>query len=370
MEARVRVRRPDADRAASGKFYRGLQRFACLVCCVVACQAVLLFHAAPWLEKEIGDHLFHADSAAEWRSVARGGPGAEAAAPSLRARLRSRSQRQQLHQQPQPPPPPQPPRGFGGLPPAPSTIPRLIHQSWKDAGFPKTIFDWRWQRGLLDLNPGWQLMQWTDDSSRELIAREYPWFLPTYDAYPSYIQRCDAARYFIVYHHGGVYADLDIECSRPFAPVLAGARAVFSHKLGTNMSRGLVNALFASEARHPLWRTVFELLLNRSGTAHRSASDEPAAPWAARAARPGTAHGAGLGSGAATQLTLTPGLTHLEVVRSTGPALLREAVLLLRSRGELDPLGVRLCWTSANKPHRCNHICNQIAVTTSVTTVR
>ena len=30
-------------------------------------------------------------------------------------------------------------------------------------------------------------------------------FLATYDAYPSYIQRCDAARYFIIYTHGGLY---------------------------------------------------------------------------------------------------------------------------------------------------------------------
>jgi hypothetical protein len=169
-------------------------------------------------------------------------------------------------------------------------VPKLIHQSWRDGGFPKTLFNWRWQQGLLDLNPGWRLVQWTDNSSRAFIAREYGWFLPTYDAYPSYIQRSDAARYFIVHHYGGVYADLDIECSRPFAPVLGDHRAVFSYKQGTNMSRGLVNALFASEARHPLWHTVFKLLQRRSD----------------------------LGASAAT---------HVDVVRSTGPGLLREALL-------------------------------------------
>ena len=51
-----------------------------------------------------------------------------------------------------------------------------------------------------------------------------------YDGYPSYIQRCDAARYFIVYHHGGVYVDLDIECFRPFASAMGNARVVFSYK--------------------------------------------------------------------------------------------------------------------------------------------
>ena len=132
-----------------------------------------------------------------------------------------------------PPPPPSPPPAFSTIIPTstladiplsvgakpPARIAQLIHQSWRDGGFPKGLFNWRWQQGLLDLNPGWKLMKWTDESSRALIAQDYPWFLSTYDAYPSYIQRCDAARYFILYHYGGVYADLDIECSRRFRVV-------------------------------------------------------------------------------------------------------------------------------------------------------
>ncbi len=181
-------------------------------------------------------------------------------------------------------------------------IPKLIHQSWRDGGFPKGLFNWRWQQGIVDLNPGWRLVKWTDQSSRELIATEYSWFLPTYDAYPSYIQRSDAARYFILYHHGGVYADLDIECSKPFGPVLSDHRAVFSYKQGTNMSRGLVNALFASEAKHPLWKTVFNMLTDKSKQ----------------------------GASAAT---------HVDVVRSTGPGLLREALLTLQDAdGDADGL--------------------------------
>jgi len=185
------------------------------------------------------------------------------------------------------------------------TIPKLIHQSWRDGGFPKDMFNWRWQAGLETLNPDWKLMHWTDESSRQLIASEYPWFLKTYDAYPSYIQRCDAARYFIIYHHGGVYADLDMECFRPFEPVIAGKRVVLSYKQGTNMSRGLVNAIFASEPRHPFWSTVFALLVNRSNEgAHAT--------------------------------------THVDVVRSTGPGLLRAAVEQMWESHRLSTLGVAL----------------------------
>jgi mannosyltransferase OCH1-like enzyme len=192
-------------------------------------------------------------------------------------------------------------------------IPKLLHQSWRDGGFPKTLFNWRWQQGLLDLNPEWRLMKWTDETSRALIAEHYSWFLPTYDAYPSYIQRCDASRYFIVYHHGGVYADLDIECSKPFAPVLGAHRAVFSYKQGRNLSRGLVNALFATERHHPLWEHVFALLSNRSA----------------------------LGAAAST---------HVDVIFSTGPGLLREAIMMLQSRRELHDLGIELLDASVWHP--------------------
>ena len=63
------------------------------------------------------------------------------------------------------------------------------------------------------MHPGWQYKFWTDDSARQFIAKEYSWFLQTFDAYQYPIQRADALRYFAVYHYGGVYADLDLQVS-------------------------------------------------------------------------------------------------------------------------------------------------------------
>ena len=215
---------------------------------------------------------------------------------------------------PHSPPPPSPPAAAASDGAAPALrVPMILHQSWRDDGFPKDMFNFRWQEQILALNPGWQLMRWTDASQRELIATSYPWFLAAYDAYPSYIQRCDAARYFAAHKYGGVYADLDVECSKPFAPAIGDARAVFSFKQGTNMSRGLVNAIFASEAGHPLWEIVFELLRNRSAAGAAAAS-------------------------------------HVDVIQSTGPALLRAAVLQLDETGRLGPLGVKLLDSSVWHP--------------------
>ena len=64
--------------------------------------------------------------------------------------------------------------GEGGDAPARSRIPQLVHQSWRDDGFPKDMFNFRWQDALMALNPGWRLMRWTDATSRQLIADDFP----------------------------------------------------------------------------------------------------------------------------------------------------------------------------------------------------
>lgn len=57
-------------------------------------------------------------------------------------------------------------------------IPMLVHQTWRDDGFPKDMFNFRWQEALMALNPGWKLMRWTDATMRQLIADEFPCAAP------------------------------------------------------------------------------------------------------------------------------------------------------------------------------------------------
>ena len=67
--------------------------------------------------------------------------------------------------------------GSPGQAPAAGRIPMIVHQSWRDDGFPKDMFNFRWQQAILALNPGWKLMRWTDETSRQLIAEDFPWLL-------------------------------------------------------------------------------------------------------------------------------------------------------------------------------------------------
>mgnify|MGYP002723108895 FL=1 len=94
----------------------------------------------------------------------------------------------------------------------PERIPRIIHQTWKTEELPPQWAEVR--EGCARLMPDYEYMLWTDAISRQFIEKEYPWFLPTFDAYPYNIQRADAIRYFVLHKYGGVYMDLDIGCQK------------------------------------------------------------------------------------------------------------------------------------------------------------
>lgn len=90
-------------------------------------------------------------------------------------------------------------------------------------------------------------MLWTDAGSRDFIAKNYPWFLDTFDNYVYPIQRADAIRYFVLYHYGGIYIDLDIGCLKPLDPLL-----VYPVILPKTIPVGVSNDLMFSEKGHPM----------------------------------------------------------------------------------------------------------------------
>ncbi len=168
-----------------------------------------------------------------------------------------------------------------------AAIPRVVHQTWKTSDVPEAWAAYR--SSWLERHSSWRHRLWTDADNRRLIAEHHPWFLATYDSFPRHIQRVDAAKYFIVYTHGGVYADLDCECLRPVDALTQRGGAV----VGKTRDGVIEGAFFASPPGHPLWELVF------------SEMQSPA--FLARACR-------GIGYGAAY------------VLFSTGPRMLKRAV--------------------------------------------
>ena len=93
------------------------------------------------------------------------------------------------------------------------TVPKIIHQTWKDSNVPL-----KWQaarQSCIDLHPDYEYKLWTDASADAFIQGHYPDLATTYMKYPYVIQRADAIRYALLDHYGGIYIDLDIVCLHP-----------------------------------------------------------------------------------------------------------------------------------------------------------
>ena len=173
--------------------------------------------------------------------------------------------------------------------PAQTTIPALIHQTWKDADVPPKWRAWAdsWKRH----NPGWEYRLWTDADNREFLEEHYPWFLPVYDGYPEPIMRADAIRYFLLDHFGGLYVDMDFECLKSVQDILAGRELVLGCEPEAhtrlllarqrNLDRIVGNAFIASRPGHPFWAHAHRQLV----AAHRmpSALDATGPFWLTRA---------------------------------------------------------------------------------------
>ena len=99
-------------------------------------------------------------------------------------------------------------------------IPAIMHQTYKHADFGRMPATWSQAHAACkSLNPTYRHLFWTDETARAFMVANYPEHVPNYDAYPHAIQRVDAARYFILFHFGGIYLDLDVECRKPLDAV-------------------------------------------------------------------------------------------------------------------------------------------------------
>jgi hypothetical protein len=154
-------------------------------------------------------------------------------------------------------------------------IPRILHQTWKDAEVPE-----RWRAlaaGWRARHPDWAYRLWTDADLRRLVADHYPELLSTFEAYDHEICRVDTARYLLLHRHGGVYVDLDFECLRPIGPLLEGHRLVLGEEPASHLELTIVrrhlspprrivcNAFAASAPGHPFWMHLAQELRSHAG---------------------------------------------------------------------------------------------------------
>ena len=130
-------------------------------------------------------------------------------------------------------------------------------------------------------NPDYEYILWEDAENRSFVAEKFSWFLPTYDGYDVEIKRADAIRYMFLYTYGGIYADLDFECLKPFDTLLEEYRG-YDIILGQMESSGTIsnsgesqwhssnnipNAIMISKPACHFWLKVLERMVVKAASA-------------------------------------------------------------------------------------------------------
>lgn len=158
---------------------------------------------------------------------------------------------------------------------APSPFPKHIFQTWKSkTDIPENMDYWSSTWKLH--NPHYTYTLWDDADNLAFVKKEFPWFLPTYEGYDREIKRADAIRYMFLYRFGGIYADMDFECLKPFDELLEKFEG-YDIILGSmesdgnpwNISNSIPNAIMISKPGCEFWIRLLELLVKKSKGTYR-----------------------------------------------------------------------------------------------------
>lgn len=153
-------------------------------------------------------------------------------------------------------------------------IPKIIHQIWYQGenNIPDSYPNYRksWKR----LHPNYKYILWDKDSIIKLILDHYPHLYNKFNSYPKMIQKIDMAKYIIMYHYGGIYADVDSECLKSMDNLIKDKEVVLlkydpimlEKILAYHVFTGITlqTHIFASQPKHSFWKHVINTLLNEA----------------------------------------------------------------------------------------------------------
>jgi len=142
-------------------------------------------------------------------------------------------------------------------------IPKIIHQVWSNICEPLPEFF----RELMDTwkryHSDWKYVLWDNEKMNDFMQEFYPEYWVPYNSVKYNIQKWDIIRYFILYHFGGMYVDVDYECLESIEPLFENNKSCYFsaepalHTRSTGVKNFFNNALIISIPQHPfMWLTV------------------------------------------------------------------------------------------------------------------
>jgi len=138
-------------------------------------------------------------------------------------------------------------------------IPRIIHQIWLGGEVPQKYFEWMRVWASLE---GWDYKLWRDEDAAALCMRNRD----LYDASLNKGEMADILRLEILNSFGGVYVDVDFECTKP--EILEELHKQYDFYIGFEpLQHGIIkkknmmkmcNAIIGSIPKHPLVKHLIE----------------------------------------------------------------------------------------------------------------
>lgn len=130
---------------------------------------------------------------------------------------------------------------------------RIIHQTWRTAKIPRAVYLPQWDASWREQHPEWDYRFWTDDDNLRLVRECYPKFYQGYQKIDKGVVKSDIARVLFLHRFGGMYADMDFICLKPFDTLLEGCGdcIVVGHQL--QPVQPFPNAWLYSPAGEEFW---------------------------------------------------------------------------------------------------------------------
>lgn len=138
------------------------------------------------------------------------------------------------------------------------TIPKIIHQTYKNNNLPKTYK--LCQDEIKKLHPDFEYRFYTDEDIDNFIKKYFPEYYKRFNELPRMIMKIDMFRYFLMYKYGGLYADMDYLMFKPFDILDKSVVIPTNRDVKNGNLTSLGNCFFASVPNHPFWKSLIDTL--------------------------------------------------------------------------------------------------------------
>ena len=138
------------------------------------------------------------------------------------------------------------------------TIPKIIHQTYKNHNLPGTYK--MCQTEIKRLHPDFEYRFYTDEDMDRLMKTEFPEYYDKFNELPRMIMKIDMFRYFLMYKYGGLYTDMDYLMFNPFDLLNEKVVIPCNREDENGNSICLGNCIFASQPNHPYWKSLMDTL--------------------------------------------------------------------------------------------------------------